>query len=117
MPKAGKSGTGCRAFVSRHVGLVRCQKSQWLRQIFCQKVGAERHHAERIIKHLTDLGERAARAQTGIQNVARSCTTGAAHEHASTLGVNPVYKAALDAKDYPVQLVHQRAGRGRRLVQ
>jgi ferritin len=79
-------------------------------KFFSKQAGEERGHAGRILKHLTDRG---VRAEVGavpapkqdfgtLLEVARQAQS---QEQANTLGVNAVYEAALEAKDYPAQVL------------
>ena len=76
---------------------------------FVKQAGEERTHAEKISTPDRPRSDgrrgRAARAETGIQDIARSRPAGQAQEHANTLGINAVYEAALAAKDYPAQVL------------
>jgi ferritin len=77
---------------------------------FAKQAGEERGHANRILKHLTDRGVTAEVAAVPapkqdfatLLEVARQAQ---AQEQANTLGVNAVYEAALEAKDYPAQVL------------
>jgi ferritin len=75
---------------------------------FVKQAGAERAHAERILKHLTDRGVTAeVVALAAPKQDFRTLLEGAqqAHEYANTLGVNAVFEAALVARDAPAQVL------------
>jgi ferritin len=79
-------------------------------QFFVKQAGEERGHAERILKHLTDRGETAKVAalpapKQDFQTLLEVARHVQSQEHANTLGVNAVYEAALEAKDYPAQVL------------
>lgn len=81
-------------------------------QFFVKQAREERGHAERILKHLTDRGETAKVAalpapKQDFQTLLEVAQHAQSQEHANTLGVNAVYEAALEAKDYPAQVLMQ----------
>jgi ferritin len=79
-------------------------------KFFVKQAGEERAHAERIIKHLTDRGEPAKLAalpapQQEFKTLLEVAQQAQAHERANTQGVHAAYEAALEAKDYPAQVL------------
>ena len=79
-------------------------------QFFVKQAGEERGHAERILEHLTDRGETATVAalpapKQDFKTLLEVAQHVQSQEHANTLGVNAVYEAALEAKDYPAQVL------------
>jgi ferritin len=79
-------------------------------KFFFKQSAEERTHAGRLLKHLTDRGLAARLAAlpaprqeyTSLLEVAQQAQS---QEHANTLGVNAAYEAALEAKDYPAQVL------------
>ena len=77
---------------------------------FAKQAGEERAHAERILKHLTDRGETAKLAalpapQQDFETLLQVAQQAQSQERANTQGVNAVYEVALEAKDYPAQVL------------
>jgi ferritin len=77
---------------------------------FLKQAGEERGHAERIIKHLTDRGETAkvvalSAPKQDFRTLLEIAQQAQSQERANTQGVNAVYEAALEAKDYPAQVL------------
>jgi len=79
-------------------------------KFFVKQSGEERAHAERILKHLTDRGETA--KMTGVpapkqdfKSLLEIAQQAQSQERANTLGVNAAYEAAIEAKDYPAQVL------------
>ena len=77
---------------------------------FVKQAGEERLHAERILKHLADRNEAAkiaalAAPKQDFKTLLEVAQQAQSQEHANTLGVNSVYEAALEAKDYPAQVL------------
>lgn len=79
---------------------------------FVKQAGEERAHAEKILKHLTDRGVTAEVAalpapKQEFRTLLEVAQQAQAQEHNNTLGVNAVYEAAIEAKDYPAQVLMQ----------
>ena len=77
---------------------------------FVKQAGEERLHADRIIKHLTDRGLTAEigalpAPKQDFRTLMEIAQQAQNQEHDNTLGVNKVYEAALEAKDYPAQVL------------
>lgn len=77
---------------------------------FVKQAAEERGHADRIIKHLTDRGVTAEVAAVPLPKQEFKTLLEVAHqvqaqEHSNTVGVRAVYEAALEAKDYPAQVL------------
>jgi ferritin len=77
---------------------------------FVKQAGEERSHAERILKHLTDRGETAKVAalpapKQEFKTLLEVAQQAQAQERGNTLGVNAVFEAALEARDYPAQVL------------
>jgi len=77
---------------------------------FVKQAGEERGHAERILKHLTDRGETAKvtaipAPEQDFKTLLEVAQQAQAQERTNTVGVNKVYESALDAKDYPAQVL------------
>ena len=77
---------------------------------FVKQSGEERSHAERILKHLTDRGETAKVAalpspEQDFKSLLDVAKQALAMEHANTQGVHAVFDAALEARDYPAQVL------------
>jgi ferritin len=81
-------------------------------KFFVKQGGEERTHAERILKHLTDRGVTAEVAalpspKQEFRTLLEVAQQAQAQERNNTLGVNAVYEAAIEAKDYPAQVLMQ----------
>jgi ferritin len=79
-------------------------------RFFVKQAAEERGHAERILKHLTDRGETAKVAavpapRQDFKTLLEVALQAHSQERANTLGVNAVYEAALEARDYPAQVL------------
>lgn len=79
---------------------------------FVKQAAEERAHAERILKHLTDRCVTAEvtavpAPKQEFRTLLEVAQQAQAQEHNNTLGVNAVYEAALEAKDYPAQVLMQ----------
>ena len=79
---------------------------------FVKQASEERAHAERILKHLTDRGETAKVAALAVprqdfKTLLEVAQQAQSQERANTLGIHAVYEAALEAKDYPAQVLMQ----------
>lgn len=77
---------------------------------FAKQAGEERAHAERILKHLTDRGETAKliavpAPKQEFKTLLEIAQQAQSQERSNTIGVNTVYEAALEAKDYPAQVL------------
>jgi ferritin len=77
---------------------------------FVKQAGEERAHAERILKHLTDRGETPKVAAVPAPNqdfktLLEVAQQAHSQEHANTLGVHAVFDAALEARDFPAQVL------------
>lgn len=77
---------------------------------FVKQQAEERAHAERLMKHLTDRGETPKVAalpapKQEFKVLLEIAQQAQAQERANTLGVNAVYEAAVEAKDYPAQVL------------
>jgi ferritin len=77
---------------------------------FAKQAGEERAHAEKMIDHVIDRGAAPQLAAlpvppadfSSLLDVALQAQT---MEQANTKGINAVYEAALEAKDYPAQVL------------
>jgi ferritin len=77
---------------------------------FAKQAGEEREHAEKMIDHVIDRGATPALAAmpappadfSSLLDVALQAQT---MEQANTNGINAVYEAALEARDYPAQVL------------
>jgi ferritin len=77
---------------------------------FAKQAGEEREHAEKMIDHVIDRGAAPQLAAlpvppgdfSSLLDVALQAQT---MEKANTKGINGVYEAALEAKDYPAQVL------------
>jgi ferritin len=77
---------------------------------FVKQAAEERSHAERILKHLTDRGVTADVAalpapKQDFRTLLEIAQQAQSQEHANTLGVNAAYEAAVEAKDFPAQVL------------
>jgi ferritin len=77
---------------------------------FVKQAGEERSHAERILKHLTDRGETAKitalpAPEQDFKTLLEVAHQAQSQEHANTQGINAVYEAALEVRDYPAQML------------
>lgn len=77
---------------------------------FVKQASEERGHAERILKHLTDRGETAKvvalpAPKQDFRTLLEVAQQAQSQERANTQGVNSVYEAAVEAKDYPAQVL------------
>lgn len=78
-------------------------------KFFVKQAGEERAHADRILKHLTDRGETAKVAavpapEQDFKTLLEVAQQAHSQERSNTQGINAVYEAALEAKDFPAQV-------------
>ncbi len=77
---------------------------------FVKQAAEERSHADRLLKHLTDRGETAKLTalpapKQEFKSLLEIALQAQAQERANTQGIHAVYEAALEAKDYPAQVL------------
>ena len=86
------------------------QNQKGFARFFAKQAGEEREHAGKMISHLVDRGVAAKlEAQPIPRQDFASLLEVALHaqamEQANTQGINAVFEAALEAKDYPAQVL------------
>lgn len=79
-------------------------------EFFEKQSNEEREHAEKIMEHLLDRSvapvlESIAKPEQGFESVMAVAKKAEAMEQANTRGINAVYEAALECKDYPAQML------------
>src|SRR5262245_48428995 len=79
-------------------------------KFFVKQSGEERGHAERILKHLTDRGitpvvTALPAPKQDFKTLLEVALQAQSQEHANTSGINAAYEAALEAKDFPAQVL------------
>ncbi len=77
---------------------------------FDKQAGEEREHAEKIMDHLLDRAvqpvlETITKPVQDFENLLSLALRAQAMEQANTRGINAVYEAAFECKDYPAQVL------------
>jgi ferritin len=77
---------------------------------FVKQAGEERAHAEKILKHLTDRNETAKLTAVPVPKqdfgtLLEVAQQALSQERANTMGIHTIHEVAMEAKDYPAQVL------------